>query len=245
MTAIGNLPAEPVVVDDDLASDLAGTALVLARRFAAGATMWCLSPASPEHARHVAVEFVHPVIMGKRALAAVCVDEPDPVSALRAVVRPGDILLAVDAGGSPEVREALRRAGAWGLTSVWIGAGDRPAPGLADHVLWVEDPAGTATHDGRLVVLYHVLWELTHVCFEHPGLLTEPTADCDDVVCTTCSDEGRLAEVVAPVDPSTATVRTARGTETVDTTIVGPREAGDLLLVHAGSAIAVLEAEQA
>ena len=24
------------------------------------------------------------------------------------------------------------------------------------------------SHDGRLVLLYHVLWELTHVCFEHP-----------------------------------------------------------------------------
>jgi hypothetical protein len=244
MTAMGaNLPAERVVVDDDLASDLAGTALVLARRFAAGATMWCLAPAAPEHGRHVAVEFVHPVIMGKRALAAVCVDEPDPVPALRAVVRVGDILLAVEPEGSPQVRTVLRRAGAWGLTSVWIGAGPRPAPGLADHVLWVDDPAVTAAHDGRLVVLYHVLWELTHVCFEHPGLLAEPSVDCDDVVCSTCSDEGRLGEVVAPVDLCTATVRTARGTETVDTTIVGRREAGDLVLVHAGSAIAVLEGD--
>jgi hypothetical protein len=244
MTAIGaNLPAEPVVIDAEIASDLAGTALVLARRFGAGATMWCLAPGSPEHARHVAVEFVHPVIMGKRALPAVGVDEPDPVSALRAVVRPGDILLVVESSSSRAARDVLRRAGAWGLTSVWIGAGARPTPGFADHVLWIDDPTGTAAHDGRLVVLYHVLWELTHVCFEHPGLLTAATADCDDVVCTTCSDEGRLAEVVAPLDPCTATVRTARGTETVDTTVVGRREAGDLLLVHAGSAIAVLDAE--
>ena len=58
--------------------------LALARRFAAGATMWCLAPAWPEHARHVAVEFVHPVIVGKRALPAVSVVDPDPVAALRA-----------------------------------------------------------------------------------------------------------------------------------------------------------------
>ena len=44
--------------------DLARAALALARRFAAGATLWCVAPAWPEHARHVAVEFVHPVIMG-------------------------------------------------------------------------------------------------------------------------------------------------------------------------------------
>ena len=63
--------------------DLALAALALARRFAAGATMWCLAPAWPEHARHVAVEFVHPVIVGKRALPAVSVIDPDPVAALR------------------------------------------------------------------------------------------------------------------------------------------------------------------
>ena len=74
-------------LDAGLGEDLARAALALARRFAAGATMWCLAPAWPEHARHVAVEFVHPVIMGKRALPAVSVVDPDPVAALRATVR--------------------------------------------------------------------------------------------------------------------------------------------------------------
>ena len=64
----------------------------------------------------------------------------------------------------------MRRAGAWGVTTVWIGAGARPQPGAADHVLWIDDaerrPPRTT---GGLVLLYHVLWELTHVCFEHPG----------------------------------------------------------------------------
>ena len=54
-----------------LSEDLAAAALALARRFAAGATMWCVSPHWPSHGRHVAVEFVHPVIVGKRALPAV------------------------------------------------------------------------------------------------------------------------------------------------------------------------------
>ena len=39
----------------------------------------------------------------------------------------------------------------------------------------------------------------------------------------------------------TAEVRTAGGPETVDTIAVGEVRAGDLLLVHAGTAIAVLE----
>nr|MDQ3293690.1 hydrogenase assembly protein HupF [Actinomycetota bacterium] len=60
--------------DDEIlggsAPALATAALSLARRFAAGGTLWCWSPGSPEHARHVAVEFVHPVIVGTRALPA-------------------------------------------------------------------------------------------------------------------------------------------------------------------------------
>ena len=222
--------------------DLALAALALARRFAAGATMWCLAPAWPEHARHVAVEFVHPVIVGKRALPAVSVTDADPVAALRATARAGDVLVGVSTADAPGVAPAMRRAGAWGLTSVWIGAGLRPPPGAADHVLWVDDPGGTAPFDGRLVLRYHLLWELTHVCFEHPGLLT-PTVDlrAGRRTCVTCSDEGRLGEVVAVPEPDVATVRTADGSEVIDTTIVGPVHPGDLVLVHAGAAIVVIE----
>ena len=68
---------------DPLADDLAVAALALARRFAAGATMWCASPRWPFHAQHVAVEFVHPVIVGKRALPAVHVSDTDIVAGVR------------------------------------------------------------------------------------------------------------------------------------------------------------------
>jgi hypothetical protein len=231
-----------VVPDAGLGDDLARAALALARRFAAGATMWCLAPAWPEHARHVAVEFVHPVIMGKRALPAVSVVDPDPIGALRATVRTGDVLVAVSAADDPLVASAMRRAGAWGAAAVWIGSGARPEPGAADHVLWIDDATAAAAHDGRLVLLYHVLWELTHVCFEHPGLLTAEEQACEGgAVCVTCSDEGRLAEVIMVADATVASVRTAEGPAVVDTTVVGPVHPGDLLLVHAGSAIALVE----
>jgi len=221
-----------------LGDDLARASLALARRFAAGATMWCLAPAWPEHARHVAVEFVHPVIVGKRALPAVTVDDPAPVAALRTRARAGDVVVLVSTADVTASTAVALRAPAWGVTTVWIGAGERPAAGAADHVLWLEGTADAAAHDGRLVLLYHVLWELTHVCFEHPGLLT-PDDVCEGPTCTTCSDEGRLAEVVAVEGWGTA-VRTATGDETVDTSVVGPVEPGDLLLVHAGTAIAVV-----
>jgi hypothetical protein len=78
-----------------LAPDLAATALALARRFAAGGTMWCAAPRRPEHANHLAVEFVHPVVVGKRALPAVAVTAGDLVDSLRLHGRDADVLLAI------------------------------------------------------------------------------------------------------------------------------------------------------
>jgi len=223
-----------------LADDLAVAALAAARRFGGGGTMWCWSSGPAGHGHHVAVEFVHPVIVGKRALPAVVVDGGDAVSVLRPLVRSHDIILIVDAPWSDSgVRSALRRAKAWGALTIWIGAGERPEPGEADHVLWVGGDPELAGYDGRYVLLYHLLWELTHVCFEHPGLL-HPPRDCDGPVCTTCSDEGRLAEVVRAVSMS-ATARTPDGLEEVDTSICGPLEPGDLILVHAGTALTIVD----
>jgi hypothetical protein len=230
----------------DGADDLAAASLALARRFDAGATLWCIAPTWPEQARHVAVEFVHPVIVGSRALPAVQVGGPALVNDLRALVRPGDVLCAISGADEPSVVDAFRRARAWGAMTIWIGAGRRPPAGAADHVLWTADPdadAALAPYDGSLSLRYHMLWELTHVCFDHPGLLKQPEDEvCEGPVCITCSDEGRLAEVVADTGELDfeATVRTAEGLEVVDTTLVGPLRAGDLILVHAGSAITIV-----
>ena len=222
-----------------LTSDLARASLALARRFFAGGTMWCASPAWPFHSHHVAVEFVHPVIMGKRALPAVAVPaDEDLVATLRTTARTGDIVVAVAAADDEAVAAAMRRGDAWGVETVWIGAGPRPPAGAAKHVLWL--PTGDPLQASeQFVRMYHLLWELTHVCFEHQGLLTSD--DCLDDVCITCSDEGRPAEVLT-VDGDEALVRTAEGRERVDLSIIDTPRPGDLLLVHAGSAITNLDA---
>ncbi|MFM1722648.1 hydrogenase assembly protein HupF [Rhodococcus sp. PAM 2766] len=227
------------LIDRGLSADLSSAALSLARRFQRGATLWVVSPQWEPHAHHVAVEFVHPVIMGKRALPSVSLVEPDPVAQCRVATRPGDVILAVASAAQPQVRDIMRRAPAWGADTIWIGSGPRPEAGAATHILWVDsdDPMVPAT--GRFVLMYHLLWELTHVCFEHPGLLDVATAGGADDVCVTCSDEGRLAEVVLvqhdPLDG--VLVRTATGEERVDTTLVADVAEGDLLLVHGGAAI--------
>jgi hydrogenase maturation factor/phosphoheptose isomerase len=229
----------PSVMAPALAADLASASLALAQRFSVGATMWCIAPAFHQHAQHIAVEFVHPVIVGKRALPAVALTGQDLVGQVRVSARAGDVVIAVAAAADDEVRSVMRRAPAWGITTIWIGNGERPAAGAADHVLWLDDPDPRLPATGDYVLMYHLLWELTHVCFEHPGLLTPPQ-ECTDEICITCSDEGRVAEVLATAADSTASVRTAKGIENADTALTGPLSRGDLVLVHAGMAISKL-----
>ena len=227
----------------ELAEDLAATAFTLAKRFAAGATMWSIAPSWEPHALHIAVEFVHPVIMGKRALPAVALTGPDLVELVRVSVRPGDIVIAVAGADDAQVRSVMRRSPAWGASTIWIGSGERPKAGMADHVLWLDDPDPRVPATGGFVLFYHLLWELTHVCFEHSGLLKEDSScsDENEAVCVTCSDEGRLGEVVTASAGGMASVRTARGVEDVATALIDPVTAGELVLVHAGTAITRLE----
>lgn len=219
------------------AGDLAPMALTLARRFAAGATLWCVSPGSAHHARHLAVEFVHPVIVGKRALPAVALDGDDIVTSLRALARPGDVVTVVGDSSSPDIAALLRRCDAWGLSSVVLATGETtPAMALATHAISV----ATVATDAEVVLAYHLLWELTHVVFEHPGLLTEPAEQCTDDVCITCSDEGRVAEIVDLVSDARAVVLAGGRREEIDASLVEPSGPGDLVLVHAGVALTLL-----
>jgi hypothetical protein len=222
----------------ELAADLAAAAFTLAKRFAAGATMWSIAPSWEPHAMHIAVEFVHPVIVGKRALPAVALTGPNLVDLVRVSARPGDIVIGVGAADDPDLRSVMRRSPAWGATTIWIGSGERPAAGMANHVLWLDDPDPRVPATGGFVLFYHVLWELTHVCFEHSGLLKP---ECTEEVCVTCSDEGRMGEVVTPTADGMAAVRTARGVESVATALIDPVAAGELVLVHAGTAISRIE----
>lgn len=117
---------------------------------------------------HVSVEFVHPVIVGKRALPAIAL-AGDPLAHLRALGEAGDVAL-VFAGGDPErAGAAVAAAREGGLGTIALTGGDAPQ-WFADHTFAVDcdDPAVVQeTHE----TLYHVLWELVHVFLDHPGTL--------------------------------------------------------------------------
>ncbi len=140
----------------------------MAERFARGGRLLALgrTPAARSDARHVAVEFVHPVIVGKRALPAIALaGEGGPLPAqLDLIAEPGDIVIAFGLeDGCAETAAALALAARRGCLTIAF------APDAAD---WVFEPPGDPFVRQELVeTLYHVLWELVHVFFEHRGLL--------------------------------------------------------------------------
>jgi D-sedoheptulose 7-phosphate isomerase len=145
--------------------------------------------ASCPDGQHVAVEFMHPVIVGKRALPAISltadaatvtgIAERDGLGAifahqLRYLAAPADIALGISADGNSEsVLNGLLTAHGMGMLTIALaGAGGGAIGGspAVDHLI-----ATTAT-DPRVVkevqvTAYHVLWELVHVFFEQPGVL--------------------------------------------------------------------------
>jgi D-sedoheptulose 7-phosphate isomerase len=135
----------------------------MAERFARGGRLIALggTPAARSDARHVAVEFVHPVIVGKRALPAIALaGEGGPLPPqLELIAEPEDMVIAF---GGPE-SEALALAASRGCMTIAFETGDAE---------WAFAPPGDAYVRQELVeTLYHLLWELVHVFFEHRGLL--------------------------------------------------------------------------
>ena len=86
----------------------------MAERFARGGRLVAFgrSPAARSDVRHVAVEFVHPVIVGKRALPAIGLagEGGDLAEQVDLLARPDDIAIAF--GADEDGGEAAARGGA-------------------------------------------------------------------------------------------------------------------------------------
>ena len=136
----------------------------MAERFARGGRLLALgvSDQARSDARHVAVEFVHPVIVGKRALPALgLVGQLESVERqVKLLARPGDVAMAFGHETAGAL-SAARARGCLTLASEPLGAEWEFAPPA-------EDPF---VHQELTETLYHLLWELCHVFFDHRGLL--------------------------------------------------------------------------
>ncbi len=142
---------------------------LMAERFARGGRLIAFGwiPSARSDARHVAVEFVHPVIVGKRALPAIGLAGEGGELAHQAdlIARPDDITIAF--GADEDGGEAKRATGvASSRGCLTIGFGGSGAE-------WEFLPPSEDGYVRQELVetLYHVLWELVHVFFDHRGLL--------------------------------------------------------------------------
>ena len=139
--------------------------------------------------RRMAVEYVHPVIVGKRALPAISltadvatvtgIAEREGIDAifahqLRYLADPADIALGISADGdNASVLAGLMTAKNLGLLTIALvgtDGGRVAAANAADHLLTVASDDPCVIKELQ-VTTYHILWELVHVFFEQPGVL--------------------------------------------------------------------------
>ena len=160
----------------------------MARRFQQGGRLLAFgNGAQATDAQHVSVEFVHPVIVGKRALPAIALTNDSATLSslmaegsaqtrtsfahqLRTLARPHDIALGFSLFGEcMNVVAALSEAQRMGLLTLGLSGGDGGLLAQTDLAFCFV----VRTYDSLVIqetheTLYHILWELVHVFCQSP-----------------------------------------------------------------------------
>ena len=157
------------------------------RRFPLGGKLIVFGAGSSSaDAQHIAVEFLHPVIVGKRPLPAIALNNDvatvtgianargfDEAFAhqIRHIAAPEDIALGIDSDRlSAGMLRALETARERDLLTIAMTTGEPTERGSKvdfEFVAHTDDPMVAKEIQ---VTTYHILWELVHVFFDHPGV---------------------------------------------------------------------------
>jgi D-sedoheptulose 7-phosphate isomerase len=146
------------------ASRLADACRKMAERFLRGGRLLAFGrgPYATD-AQHVSVEFVHPVIVGKRALPALDLSllyRPW----LRSILRPDDMVMGFGPpAGDDDVAGTLQEAQSRNAMTFAL-------PGSSGSYFVRAASADPFIHQEIIEILYHTLWETVHVFFEHREL---------------------------------------------------------------------------
>jgi D-sedoheptulose 7-phosphate isomerase len=177
-------------------------ALALARAYHMGRKLLvCGNGGSATDAQHVAVEFMHPITVGRRALPAICLsNDMAMVTAVAndvgfgdvfarqiiALANQGDVLLGISTSGNSEnLLHAFSTAQRMGLITIGFAGDDggkmeqMRVTGLLDHCLTVPTASIHRIQESHMT-LYHVMWDLTHEFLQHPAILAETFAVVDE-----------------------------------------------------------------
>jgi D-sedoheptulose 7-phosphate isomerase len=179
----------PLAFFEKEAEQVSQACLAMARRFHRNGRLMAFGAGNAvTDAQHISVEFVHPVIVGKRALPALALGT-DMASTVGLAMSAGwqkvyaqqiatlgraeDTALGIDPfGNDAAVLAGLAAARTKGALTIGLTGGDGG--------LFAKTPLDfcfiVRSNDVALIqetheILYHVLWELVHVLFEHKGLL--------------------------------------------------------------------------
>src|SRR5438128_265468 len=157
-----------------------------------GKLLICGNGGSATDAQHVAVEFMHPITVGRKALPAICLtNDMAMVTAVSndvgfadvfsrqiiALGRESDILLAIStSGNSDNLMHAIDTARKMKLITIGYAGGDggkmaeMHAGQRLDHCLTVPTSSIHRIQESH-VALYHTMWDMVHTYLEHRSLV--------------------------------------------------------------------------
>lgn len=176
--------------------------LVLAKTFdRGGKLLTCGNGGSATDAQHVAVEFMHPITVGRKALPAICLNNDTAmvtavandvsfsdvfVRQLIALGKEGDALIAISTSGNSEnILHAFKTAAQMKLTIIGFAGNDGGKTqqmkdrGLIDFCFTVPTSSIHRIQESH-VALYHILWDMVHVFFENKAFLKEEVSKADE-----------------------------------------------------------------
>ncbi len=169
--------------------------LALAKTFHRGRKLLvCGNGGSATDAQHVAVEFMHPITVGRKALPAICLNNDMAmvtavandvsfadvfVRQIIALGKEGDALIAISTSGNSEnLLHAFQTAQKMNLTTIGF-AGDEGGKmdemkqrGLIDFCFTVQTSSIHRIQESH-VTLYHIMWDMVHTFFENKALLED------------------------------------------------------------------------
>lgn len=150
----------------------------------------CGNGGSATDAQHVAVEFMHPITVGRRALPAICLtNDMAMVTAVAndvgfdavfvrqiiALGQEGDVLLAIStSGNSANLLRAFETARRLKIVTMAFNGNDggemaRSSERLVDFCFTVPTSSVHRIQETH-VALYHVLWDLVHEFLQRPDI---------------------------------------------------------------------------
>lgn len=169
--------------------------LAMAKAFHGGRKLLvCGNGGSATDAQHVAVEFMHPITVGRRALPAICLtNDMAMVTAVAndvgfddvftrqiiALANERDVLLGISTSGNSEnLVHAFETARRMRLVTIGFAGDDggkmveMSARGLLDFCLTVPTSSIHRIQETH-VALYHIMWDMVHTFLQSKSLLEE------------------------------------------------------------------------